>query len=270
MPRRGARRTVRAAAVVQRAEVEQHRALRHLGRHGLVVGRAELVGPVVAARDHACRAVLLGEVAHRPHRVALDLEARREREEVERPLVAVHELRGLARTDLDHLREVQLVARGVVAEHPVERAEHERMGGEIAEARRPGEQAAGAARVAAGELVGAGRGRARGTARARLRSGRAARPARAARPPRSRARAARPRPRRPTRRRRGGERRSSASLVRVILPHRSARARRGLHVGLAGRLVRIGVGAARESVGDPVHHVARRRRRSRPRGSGPG
>ena len=114
----------------------------------------------MTAGDDACRAVLLGEVVHRPHRVALDLEAGREREEVERPLVAVHVLRGLARTDLDHLRQVQLVARRVIAEHAVEDAEHRRVRGEMPELARAGEQRTGAARVQAGELVAADRRRA--------------------------------------------------------------------------------------------------------------
>ena len=61
----------------------------------------------------ARRAVLLGEVGHRPDRVALHLVAGREREEVERPLVAMDQLRRLARADRDHLREVELEARRV-------------------------------------------------------------------------------------------------------------------------------------------------------------
>ena len=83
---------------------------------------------------------------HRPHRVALDLEAGGELEEVERPLVTVHELRGLARSDLDHLGQMQLVARRVIAEHAVERAEHERVRGKIA---KPAASARGARRCAA-------------------------------------------------------------------------------------------------------------------------
>ena len=184
-----------------------------------------------------------------------------EREEVERPLVAVHELRGLARADLDHLREVELVARRVIAEHAVERAEHERMRGEIAEARRPREQRAGAARVAAGELVGAGRGRAE--VRLELRRDaielldrrepldhRAAGLAERGLDLVDRGVGSEPR-----------ERRSS----RHSCPSRRPLARQLGHVvismfGEAGRLVRIGIGAAREAIGDPVDHVAGRRR----------
>ena len=61
--------------------------------------------------------------------------------EVERPLVAVHELRGFARADLDHLGQVQLVARRVVAEHAVERASTVGCAASVAEGGRPGEQA---------------------------------------------------------------------------------------------------------------------------------
>ena len=48
------------------------------------------------------------------------LVSRREGEEVEGPLVAVDELSGLARSEVDHLGEMQLVGRRVVAEHLIE------------------------------------------------------------------------------------------------------------------------------------------------------
>ena len=88
--------------------------------------------------------------------MTLDLEAGREREEVEGPLVAVYRLRRLGRTDLDHLREMQLVARRVIGEDAVERAEHERVGRQFAKAGERAMQRAGAARVAAREVVAAG------------------------------------------------------------------------------------------------------------------
>ena len=104
-------------------------------------------------RDHARRAVLLGEVVHRPHRVALDLEARGEREEVERPLIAVHVLRGFTGTDLDDLRQVQLVGRCVIAQHAIERSERGGVRGDLTEGTRPREQRPGSPGVEARELV---------------------------------------------------------------------------------------------------------------------
>ena len=105
------------------------------------------------------RPVRIGEIGERPHRVALDFVARREREEVERPLVTVDHLRGFARPDVDDLGEVQLVARRVVTEDAVEHREHERVRGELAKCGRARDQRAGAARVAARELVAARVGR---------------------------------------------------------------------------------------------------------------
>jgi hypothetical protein len=66
--------------------------------------------------------------------VALDLVALREREEVERPLIAMNELGGLAGPDVDDLRQVQLVVGGVLAEHAVEGAQDEWMRGDGTEA----------------------------------------------------------------------------------------------------------------------------------------
>ena len=103
-------------------------------------------------------AVLGGEIGHRPDGVALHLVAFREREEVERPLVAVDHLAGLAGTDRDHLRQVEMEARRV-DERRARGGEHERVHHELAAGRRAEQQAAGAARAAPGELVGAeGRG----------------------------------------------------------------------------------------------------------------
>ncbi len=111
----------------------------------------------MAAGDDARRTVLLGEVVHRPHRVALDLEPGGEGEEIERPLIAVHELGRLARTNLDHLGEMQLIARRVIAEHAIERAENARVRGEQTKVARSREQCTGSARVESGELVAAQR-----------------------------------------------------------------------------------------------------------------
>ncbi len=74
--------------------------------------------------------------------------------EVERPLVAVHELRRLARPDVDDLGEVQLIARRVVAEHPVERADDERVRRQGPKRRRAGDEAAGATGSMSAEVVG--------------------------------------------------------------------------------------------------------------------
>ena len=86
--------------------------------------------------------------------MALDLEAGREREEVEGPLVAVHELRRLAGTDVDDLGQVQLVARAVVAQHRVEGPEHRGVGRERTEGRRTVDEASGTTRAVAAEVVG--------------------------------------------------------------------------------------------------------------------
>ncbi len=91
--------------------------------------------------------------------MAFDLIAGGEREEVERPLVAVHQLSRLARTDVDDLGEVELVARGVVAEHPIERARDERVCRQGPKRRRARDEAAGAAGPVAAEVVGTHRRR---------------------------------------------------------------------------------------------------------------
>ena len=161
MPRARSRRPVGAAAVVERTEVEQHRALRHLGRDRLVVrsGRSLsshwwLPGITRVAPFSSVKSLIAHIVWHSTSKPVGN--GKKSNAHWSRCTSCA----GSPGTDLDHLGEVQLVARRVVAEHAVERAEHERMRGEIAEARRPREQRAGAARVVTGELVGAGRGRA--------------------------------------------------------------------------------------------------------------
>lgn len=115
----------------------------------------ELVLEVVAARHDAGGAVGLGEVGERPDGVALHLVAPGERKEVERPLVAVHGLGGLARSDGDQLREVQLEAGGM-AEDPARRGEDERVGHHLARRCGAGDEGAGASGVVAREVVGPG------------------------------------------------------------------------------------------------------------------
>ena len=88
-PMRVASERFGAAAVVHAPRVEEHRAARHLRRLGVVGGEGQLVLAVVAARHDPGGPVLLGEVGQGPDGVALDLVARREGEEVERPLVPV-------------------------------------------------------------------------------------------------------------------------------------------------------------------------------------
>ena len=69
----------------------------------------------------------------------------------------MHQLTRFAGADVDHLREVQLVARGVIAEDLIERSRDERMDRERPERRRTGDHAAAAARAVAAEVVGAHR-----------------------------------------------------------------------------------------------------------------
>ena len=99
--------------MVHAAAVHEHRAAGHLGGHG--VGRVERaqaisITPVAAGHD-ARRAVRLGEVGERPDGVELHVVALGEREEVERPLVAVDRLRRLAAADGDGLGEVDVERR---------------------------------------------------------------------------------------------------------------------------------------------------------------
>ncbi len=81
---------------------------------------------VVAPGDDAGGAVGLGEVGERPDGVQLHVVALGEREEVERPLVAVDRLRRLARTDRDGLGEVHLERRGAL-EQPARGLEDQRV-----------------------------------------------------------------------------------------------------------------------------------------------
>src|SRR5688572_7735783 len=110
----------------------------------------------MAAGDHPRRAVLLREIGHRPERVAGNFVSLREREEVERPLIAMHELRGLARADRDHLREMELEGRRL-REHLADGAEHERVHDELAARLRARDEAARPLRAMAGEVVRAER-----------------------------------------------------------------------------------------------------------------
>jgi len=84
--------------------------------------------------------------------------ALRERKEVERPLVTVDRLPGLARTDRDHLRQVELEARRVT-EHLADGAEHERMHDDVTAGSRACDESAGPPRAPAGEVVGSERRR---------------------------------------------------------------------------------------------------------------
>jgi hypothetical protein len=65
----------------------------------------------------------------------------------------VQRLRRLARPDVDHLREVQLIARRVPAEHLVAHTDHSGMEDEVLNRGRTCEQAAGSSRVATREAV---------------------------------------------------------------------------------------------------------------------
>jgi hypothetical protein len=107
----------------------------------------------VAAGNHAGRAIFLGEVGHRPDCVALDLVAAREREEIERPLVAMNRLGRLAGADRNDLREMELKAGGV-AEHFADTAEHHGIHHEVAGFWRARDQPAGPACAASAEIVG--------------------------------------------------------------------------------------------------------------------
>src|SRR5262249_40512165 len=91
---------------------------------------------------------------HSPDRVALDFETFRETEEIERPLIAMNRLCGLARTNRDYLREMNLVIGGV-SEKPVSGAERDRMHHQLAAYRRACDQGSRATCIATVEAVGA-------------------------------------------------------------------------------------------------------------------
>ena len=176
----------------------------------------------VAAGDDAGGAVGLGEVGHRPDGVAGGLVAGREGKEVEGPLIAVDHLSGLARTDGDHLREMELDARGV-GEDGAHRVEHQRVHDELATGRRAPQQAAGAARAQAGELVATARRRLEPRAAARRGRGRARRARPGARRWRSRRSSERRRRRRRWRRRKSGGRSWSSVSAREYAVKRARR-----------------------------------------------
>ncbi len=77
----------------------------------------EVGGPVLAAGDHPGGTVFLGEVGHRPDRVALRMHVGREREEVECPLVAVDRL--TRRAGADRRRQRTFHPRQVAPKHLV-------------------------------------------------------------------------------------------------------------------------------------------------------
>ena len=99
---------------------DQHRALRHLGRDRVVGGA--VVGAVVGevrARDEPRRAVGLGEVGERPHRVAHGRRVRlRQRDEL---VVGVDRLRDLAGEDVDRRQRRDEAAR---VEHALDDRQH--------------------------------------------------------------------------------------------------------------------------------------------------
>ncbi len=78
-----------------------------------------------------------------------------EREEVERPLVPVHVLRGLAGLDADDLGEVEL-ERGGMSEHAAHGADHRRVHHQIAGRGSTGDEPAGPSGVLAAEVVPVG------------------------------------------------------------------------------------------------------------------
>ena len=80
----------------------------------------------------------------------------REREEVERPLVAMDRLARRVGADRDDLGEVDLDLRRLVHQ-PLGDVEHERVLDELAGRLRPGDQATGSFRAAPREVVGAER-----------------------------------------------------------------------------------------------------------------
>src|SRR5262249_53744576 len=87
--------TIGAAAVIDAAAVKENRALGHLGGNGVLFLEAQLVIKSIAPGNYPGGAVELGEVGHRPDRIALDFEAAWKPEEVECPLIAMDRLRRL-------------------------------------------------------------------------------------------------------------------------------------------------------------------------------
>ena len=186
MPMRGVVGGVRAAAVPQAAVPDQHRALAasrpRSSRSGAVVGG--VVGEVRAGHEPG-RAVRLGEVGERPHRVAHGRRVRlRDRDQL---VVGVDRLRGLAGQDRDRRQRRDQAAR---VEHALDDRQH--VLGAPGRARRARRTRAGCRRGACGgprTSCGAaatsknrssrrGRRRARRRARARSRPRRSCSPAR--------------------------------------------------------------------------------------------
>ena len=108
----------------------------------------------MALRDDASGAVLRREVGHRPDRVELNLEALREFEKIEYPLVAMNRLGGSVRLDRDDLGQMDLKSRRV-RQHLLGRGQHERIHHEIAAGFRTRDQSTGPARAASREIVAA-------------------------------------------------------------------------------------------------------------------
>ena len=104
-----------APGVEHLAVVEQHRATRHLGL-GHVDARRVVIRHRRGAGTNASGAVLSREVGERPHRVALRVVVDTEVVKVERHLITMQLLVGLARLDRDDLGEMQLKGRGVAEE----------------------------------------------------------------------------------------------------------------------------------------------------------
>src|SRR5579872_1705648 len=114
-------RPVRTAAVLQRPEIDQHRPLLHDALRYLVRLRLTVERPFMAAGHNVRRSVLGGEIIHRPHRVDHRLEFRMD--EVEHQIVAMNDLRRLARTDLDRLRQVQMIAEAALEQEMIHHPE---------------------------------------------------------------------------------------------------------------------------------------------------
>ena len=102
----------------------------HLGRHQLVVGRLSPHRPVVAPRRDARRTVVHGELDERDHRGQLDLGVRLRQVDPD-VLVAVQVLPFGAGAAVEHVRDVELVARAAGAEDGVARGSEERVGQDL-------------------------------------------------------------------------------------------------------------------------------------------